>query len=162
MVTEKEADRIRHVCDLLYRATQPVRILSHVSWDADVRTQFFKKSGRELPVVSYPLFDKSLTTEIIAEARRHIKDSCVDAWFSRQATYIENSAAMLSACGTRDFFRLSSELYGTPLDVLPDESTTSYALAVRFDKQIQSVSHIDLGAPPPACHLAGTVADDMR
>lgn len=157
-----EADRIRHVSDLLYRATQSIRILSHVGWAEDVRNQFFAQGARELPIVSYPAFDSSKPIEIIEEARRYIKDSSIDDWLGRQATDIESSALMLSACGTPDFYKFSSELYGKPLDALLDKVSTPFALATRFDEQIQSVSHIDLGAPRPACYLAETVAEEMN
>ncbi|NQV42246.1 MAG: DUF1704 domain-containing protein [Candidatus Marinimicrobia bacterium] len=162
MVVKNEADRIRHINDLLYRATRPIRILSHVSWSSDVRKQFFNRGAQELPVVSYPPFNVAEPLEIISEARRFIKDSSVDVWLSRQANYIENSARMLAACGTPDYFKYSRDLYGTPLDVLPDQISTSHALATRFDEQIESFTHIDLGAPPPACYLAGTVAEEME
>ena len=162
MAVEKEADRIRHVSDLLHRATRSIQILGHISWPRSIREQFFEKDARELPVVSYPNFDPSEPIAIISEARRHLKDSSVDAWLNRQASYIEKTVLMLSACGTSDFFKYSSELYGQPLDILPDQASTPHALAVHFDKQIQSVAHIDLGAPSPACFLAETVADEME
>jgi len=162
MVSENEADRIRRISDLLYRATRSIRILSQVSWSGKVRNQFFEKGARELPVVSYPGFDASESLGCVDEARKHIQDSSVDAWLNRQARYIENSARMLSSVGTPDYFKYSSELYGRPLDVLPDQISTSHALATHFNEQIQAVSHIDLGAPHPACYLAETVADEMR
>ena len=120
MVSENEADRIRRISDLLYRATRSIRILSQVSWSGKVRNQFFEKGARELPVVSYPGFDASESLGCVDEARKHIQDSSVDAWLNRQARYIENSARMLSSVGTPDYFKYSSELYGRPLDVLPD------------------------------------------
>ena len=156
-----EEDRIRQVSNLLYSATQSIRILSHVGWDDSVRTQFFEKGARELPIVSYPEFDASKPIELVAEARRHIKDSSVDEWLGRHATNIENSARMLSTCGTPDYFEYSSLLYGKPLDVSQDQVSTPHALAVHFDEQIQSLAHIDLGAPRAACYLADAVAADM-
>jgi uncharacterized protein (TIGR02421 family) len=161
MVLTNEADRIRHVSDLLYRASKSIRILSTISWSSSVRDTFFKQQARELPVVCYPDFDASVPLNIICEARRFLKDSKVDKWLNRQATFLENSTRMLSACGTSDFFKYSAELYGKPLDVLLDGVSTPYALAVRFDEQIQSLAHIDLGAPDAACYLADTVAKEM-
>lgn len=161
MTVEQDNERIRLVSDLLYRATQSIRILSHVSWGNEVREQFFADGARELPVVSYPAFDASVPIEIVAEARQHLQDSEVDVWLKRQATYIENSARMLAACGTPDFYPYSRELYGTPLDVLLDGVTTPHALATHFDQQIQAVAHLDLGAPPPACFLAQHVAKEL-
>jgi uncharacterized protein (TIGR02421 family) len=162
MAVKKEADRIRHVSDLLYRATQSVRILSHVSWSSDVRKKFFENGARELPIIEHPDFDMSVAINIVSEARRYIKDSKVDVWLNRQATFIENSARMLSACGTPDFFKYSKVLYGKPLDVLLDHVTTPLALATRFEAQIQSIAHIDLGAPRHDGFAAETVADKMK
>ena len=159
---EKEDNRIRHASDLLYQATKSIRILTHVGWAADVRDQFFKNGARELPSVSYPVFDDSETLEIIAEARQFIKDTEIDKWLDRQAGVVETSARMLSASGTPDFFKYSSELYGKPMDILLDDVSTPHALATRFDEQIQSLAHVDLGAPPDACYLADAVADEMK
>ena len=159
---EKEDNRIRHASDLLYQATKSIRILTHVGWAADVRDQFFKNGARELPSVSYPVFDDSETLEIIAEARQFIKDTEIDKWLDRQAGVVETSARMLSASGTPDFFKYSSELYGKPMDILLDDVSTPHALATRFDEQIQSLAHVDLGAPPDACYLADAVADEMN
>lgn len=162
MTAEKEANRIRHVSDLLYRATQSIRILNHIGWNSKVREQFFATNAQELPVVSYPQFDISTPLEIITEARKFINNSTVDSWLTRQANFIENSAKMLSSCGTADFFKYSSELYGKPLDVLPDNVSTPHALATHFDEHIQSLAHIDLGAPHPAIFTADTVAAEME
>ena len=161
MSLQSENQRITHVCNLLHSALVPIRILTHVSWDSSVREQFFAQGAKELPQVSYPAFDAQKTLAIVAEARRYIKDSSIDKWLNRHCHTIENSARMLSACGSKDFFKYSSELYGSPLSALPDESTTSYALAKQFDSLIQSFTRIDMGSPPPACHLAQTVADEM-
>jgi uncharacterized protein (TIGR02421 family) len=162
MTIDKEKDRIRLVSDLLYRATQSVRILSHISWSNEVRERFFASGARELPTVDYAPFDPLPTLEAVQQARRQIKSSLIDEWFSRQADIIENSARLLSACGTPDFFRYSSELYGKPRDVLQDESSSSLALAQQFSSTLDTLAVIDLGAPPPTCNLAQTVAGHME
>ena len=156
-----EQDRIRGVCDLLYRATRPIRILTHIGWPASVRQQFFANNARELPRISYALFDPSGPVELIREARRHIGRSTIDDWLERQAAAIEKSAHLLAVCGTPAFFRISSELYGSPRSPLPDQTTNSYDLARRFNEMVGTIAHIDLGAPPAACHLAQGVADDI-
>ncbi len=162
MNQEAEKQRIRLACDLLYRATRPIRILSHLGWPIAVRNHFFERKARELPEVTYPRFDSSETLALVAEARRHVDTSRIGAWLERHCKNIESSARMLAACGSADFFRYSSELYGTPMALLPDESTTSYALAKQFDKLMQSFANIDLGAPAQACHTADSVAAEMR
>lgn len=161
-MTEEEKSRIRHINQLLYRAAQSIRILGHISWPASVREQFFARGALNLPEVSYAPFDASTTVELVAEARKLLLDSSIDAWLARHADAIEKSALMLAACGTPVFFQRASELYGTPQSVLPDQATTPLALAQKFDSVIESFTQIDMGAPPPACHLAQAVADDMR
>ncbi len=160
--TRKENERIRDLCDLLYQATRPIRILSHISWDNEVRERFLKKRARELPEVEYPPFDPSPTLQLVAEARRRFQDSRVDDWLRRQAAAIEGSARMLAACNTPEFFKWSAELYGTPLAPLPDHASTSFSLASQFVEISGAVSNMDLGAPAPACHLAAHVAAEME
>lgn len=162
MSLQQDNERVRRTCELLYNASKTIRILSHVSWPASVREQFFAEGARELPKVTYPAFDPAAPIALVAEARQHIGSSRVDEWLNRQAGILEKSARMLAACGTPDFFRYSGELYGRPADVLPDEASTSLALARQFDQATSSFATLDLGAPSPACHLAGHVADAMQ
>ncbi len=162
MSMEQENERVRKVCDLLYSASKSIRILSHVSWSARVREQFFASDAKELPIVSYPSYDPGPPVQIVAEARKYIRTSVVDAWLTRQADILEKSARMLAACGSEDFYRYAGELYGRPADVLPDESSTSLALAKQFDQAMSSFAALDLGAPSPACHLASHVAEVMQ
>lgn len=159
---EKDIERWRKVGDLLYAATKPIRILSHLGWGAGVREEFFKKQAKELPVVVYPEFDGSETLGLLQEARGLLSDSQIDQWFLRIAYSIETSAKMLGACGTMDFYQYSKKLYGEPQTVLPDNLTTPHALACRFSTSLSSLKKIDLGAPPPACHLSQAVADAMK
>lgn len=162
MSLPQDNERIRRTCDLLYNASKSIRILSHVSWPASVREQFFAAGARELPTVDYAAFNASAPLALLAQARQHIGSSLVDEWLGRQASILEKSARMLSACGTPDFFRYSGELYGRPADVLPDEASTSLALARQFDQSTSSFAALDLGAPAPECHLATHVAEAMR
>lgn len=43
MSLAKEQERVRRISDLLYQASRPSRVLSHMSSDASVRREFFKK-----------------------------------------------------------------------------------------------------------------------
>lgn len=165
-------DRIRAASGLLYDASRTIRILGHVSWPGSVRERFFAAGARELPEVTYAPFDTGPCLQALAEARRHIRaapgddparaGSAVDAWLERQARTLETSARMLAACGTPDFLRHGGELYGLPLEPLRDQTATAHDLARRFDAVIDSLDHIDLGAPPEACHLAQGLAAVME
>lgn len=155
-------ERIEHVSNLLFEASQSIRILSHVSWDSSVREQFFAQGAKELPVVTYPEFNPVPVLEIISAARLHIGNSHVDQWLTRLANNLENSARMMAVAGTREFFAYSKHLFGVPDDPLPDDKTTSLALAQRFDELLTSVMKVDLGEPPQACFTAQDVANAMQ
>lgn len=155
------AERIEHVSNLLFQASQSIRILSHVSWAPSVRENFFAQGAKELPVVTYPEFNPAPALEIIAEARLHIETSFIDEWLTRLTNDLEDSARMMAAAGTPEFFTYSKKLFGVPNDPLPDNLTTSLGLAQKFDELLTSVMKIDLGEPPQACYLAQAVADAM-
>lgn len=155
-------ERIEHVSNLLFEASQSIRILSHVSWESSVREQFFAQGAKELPVVTYPEFDPAPVLEIISAARLHIGTTHVDRWLTRQADSLENSARMMAAVGTPEFSTFSQKLFGVPNDPLPDEMTTSLGLARKFDELLTSVMTVDLGEPPQACFTAEAVASAME
>lgn len=156
-------ERIATAASLLHRSAQTIRILTHIAWPQSHRERFLKKSAQRLPDVTYPPFDPGETYALLKEARRHIVgESVVDTWLSRISDKLETSARMLCACGTREFFEHSHRLYGAPTDKLRDESSTSLDLAIKFDELFTRISHVDVGAPAPACYLADHVADRMR
>jgi uncharacterized protein (TIGR02421 family) len=69
---------------------------------------------------------------------------------------------MLANLGRPAFTKHSADLYGTPTSPLPDASTTCLGLAEQMESVMASLGAVDLGAPPPACHLALGVAEQIR
>jgi uncharacterized protein (TIGR02421 family) len=162
MPSEKEINKIRNACGLLYLATRPIRILTQISWPNHVREKFFAQQAKELPEVEYPVFDPSEALERLVLARSSFNFSpMVNEWLNITAYNIETSAKMLSSCGTADFFRYSSELYGVPGDVLSDQENTTLGLAVQFDDAFREFQELDLGVPDNAQVSAQAVADAM-
>jgi uncharacterized protein (TIGR02421 family) len=157
-----EKDRIRSAANLLYRATQTIRILTHIAWPQSHREHFLKNRAYKLPKIDYPSFDATETRACLAEARALIHDdSPIDHWLARTADQVESGARLLGACGTPEFLQHSRALYGVPTDALRDESSTSLDLANRLSDVFERLNHVDLGAPPPACYLANYVAERM-
>jgi uncharacterized protein (TIGR02421 family) len=154
--------RISSAATLLHRASQTIRILTHLSWAQEHRDKFLRKGSYRLPRIEYPPFDPAPTLTALGEARRLIRDdSSVDLWLCNIADCIETSARLLSACGTAEFLEHSRTLYGLPTDVLRDQTSTSLDLANRFSEFFSTISHVDMGAPPQACYLAEHVAERM-
>ena len=163
MAVDHETSRIKHACDLLYQATRPIRILTHISWKPSVREQFFASGAKELPKVEYSKFDPSQTLEWLALARGAFDfEPLVNEWLNLTAYHIETSAKMLAACGTTKFFQHSSELYGVPNDRLSDGENSSLGLARQFDEALAEFQNVDLGAPADATATADMVAEQMR
>ena len=163
MATEKETNKIRNACGLLYLATRTIRILTNISWPNSVREKFFAQGARELPVVEYPEFDPSESLERLVLAKTAFNfPPMINEWLNITAYNIETSAQMLAARGTPDFFRFSSELYGQPRDVLSDQETTTLDLAMEFDDAFNEFKELDLGVPATKNITAEMMADQMR
>lgn len=162
MTTVQDKERITSAAGLLQRSAQTIRVLTHLTWPQNHRDDFLKNKSYRLPVVEYPPFAPAETLEFLAKSRRLIYgDSPVDRWLAGIADRIETSARMLSSTGSPEFLEHSRLLYGAPTDALRDGKSTSLDLANRLDDLFTRISHVDVGAPPPACYLADYVATRM-
>lgn len=157
-----EKERICKISAILYSASQPIRILAHLEWNAEVKRQFFATNATELPKVVYPSFDPAPVLALVNEARALMGDSDIDKWLMRTSNKLEDGALMMAAAGTKEFYHFSEKLYGKPTNPFVDGKSTPLELATTFDKQISSYSTYNLGAPAPMCHLASDVAEKMR
>ena len=163
-VTPREKERLRTVCVLLREAEKPVRIMRALLWSPEVRAGFFASKARELPVVEYPRFDAEPTLARVAEARRLIvADTTIDRWLLRLCEAVAGGARMLAGLGRPEFHAESRRLFGVPSDPLPDESTTSLGLALRFNEVLD---HLDTSVLVPsgedvlrAEHVAGMMRE---
>ncbi|GAA0815131.1 flavohemoglobin expression-modulating QEGLA motif protein [Colwellia asteriadis] len=159
---EIEKARICQISSILYSASQPIRILSHLEWSSDVKRQFFANKAKELPAINYPVFDPNKTLALLAEARALMGNSDLDNWLARIANKLENAAFMMAFVGTKKFYEFSVTLYGKPTNHFVDGKSTPLELANIFDKKISSYAGYDFGAPPPMCYLASGIAEQME
>ena len=163
MSLEKEQQRIRNISDLLYQASRSLRVLSHLGWDASVKQQFFANNAQELPVVAYAKYDATEALNIIEAVTTKLKsDNPIDQWLLGIAGDFKNTAKLLQSTGSKDFYRYSCELYGTPESPLVDQTNTSLGLANQLADLFSSFDSIDLGEPEVAAIDADTVASAMR
>ena len=154
--------RISAAANQLHAAAQTIHILSHIAWPLSHREEFLRGKASKLPNIEYPEFDPSETLARLGKARELIGgDTQIDAWLNGIADKIETSAHMLCACGTREFYEHSHTLYGAPSDTLRDERSSSLDLANHFNELIETISHVDMGSPAPACYLADYGAERM-
>jgi uncharacterized protein (TIGR02421 family) len=157
-----EKERICKISSILYSASQPVRILSHLDWGSEVKQQFFANNAKELPKVNYPAFDPNKTLSLVKEARDLMGDSDIDKWLKRISIRLEFGALMMAFVDTKKFYEFSQILYGKPTNPFTDGKSTPLELANTFDKQISSYASYDFGSPAPACYLASDIATQMQ
>lgn len=160
--TKVEKERISKISSILYSASQPIRILSHLEWNRNIKHQFFVDKGKELPKVTYPAFDSGNTLTLVNEARDLMRSSDIDKFLHRISIKLEYGALMMASVGTKKFYEFSEKLYGKPTNPFTDDKSTPLELANSFDKQISSYASYDLGAPPPMCYLASDIAEQMQ
>lgn len=162
--SQQESERIQRLAGLLRDAERPLRVLRTVSWPPEVRARFFAAGAKALPVVVYQPPDLSQTDTILSEVRRALRpgEAAIEAWLRRQTEAIATGARMLRAVGTPAFFTASQALYGAPKTPLADGINTTLGLAQQLEDILLELTHLDLGAPNPACHLATGVAERMR
>ncbi|QDU83004.1 hypothetical protein Pla163_00990 [Planctomycetes bacterium Pla163] len=154
-------ERLTRATSLLRLAESKVRILRSIAWSPEVKERFFADGARELPRVSYPSFDAAPVHAQLAEARALIDfEPVIDAWLGRTADAIATSADLLASVEKPAFLEYGARLYGLP--TTPHAGGSPIELARTFDRVFAEVSHVDLGAPPAACHLADAVAVRMR
>lgn len=164
VVTRVDGERVTRLAAALKAAEGPVRILRGVAWPEDARHTFLRQGGERLPEINYPDFDATPTLRRLDAIRAELRPDAdaVDAWLARIADRVGSGARLLASRGTSEFLLHSRALFGVPRDPLPDGESNCLELAQLFHRSIASSAHLDLGAPPPACHLATSVAEQMR
>jgi uncharacterized protein (TIGR02421 family) len=159
----RDAQRIRDIAARLKDLEAPVRLLRGVGWPDEARERFLAGGGTALPTIEYAPFDASETLTGLDALRRDLDPADpVDAWFERTAGDVAAGARLLETRGAPAFLEHSRTLFGAPEDPLPDGASTCLALAELFHRTIDGVAHVDLGAPPDACHLASHVGYQLR
>ena len=146
---------------LLRRAERPLRVLRRLAWPPEIAERFFAEGARNLPRVRLRRSDPSTALELVKRARALTEgSSLVDRWLRRQARSVAGAAHMLATVGTREFYRWSASLYGSPTQRLTDERTTTLALAHRLDRTLR---FLDRSVVPPSPPLPSTMlAERMR
>ena len=132
MLESGDKKRLSEVSEALYSISRKVRILKHISWPGIVRYKFFRSKSEKLPEVEYPHFDSSDIKKRLKLARRQLGDLTQDKWLLRKSRDLEAGINLLSSSGTKDFYKYSSRIYGTPNKKLRDGKTTPMGLARQF------------------------------
>lgn len=158
-----ERERIIAISDVLDAAASNINILRNIAWPNEVEQEFFKHKAEKLPIVNYKPYDPN---PVYAELKKLPAllgvNSVIDDWAKRIAFKLESSASLIASRGKSEFFNHAKNMYGCPKDVLPNGVSTALDLANHFGELFNNLKKISLGAPPEACVLPSTLADEME
>ena len=139
MLKEKEKNRLSKLSELIFMASREVKILRHISWPEEVRINFFKHNSSKIPKVTYPGYNDSDLKSILNQAEQLFRDTKYDDWLRKKVTEIRKSSELLDACGTKEFFKISSDIYGLPTTPIQDKTTMPRDLSDQFEEIINSI-----------------------
>lgn len=129
-----ELQRLEKAAADLLRAEERLPVLRSLNWERSVGDAFLQAGGRTLPAPSYPKIDTAPSRELVAGARALIAGSSpVHRWLTRFADVTDETASLLSAIETRNFYTHSVALYGAPSSPIADGRRTALDLATRLD-----------------------------
>lgn len=98
------------------RSDQKTRVLEAIAWPKEVEAGFFAAGGEALPEVTYTVDRGPLNARVRsldAAARSLPEDDVVGTWLRRVLASMRDANRLLLALGTKDFDRISTELYGS-------------------------------------------------
>lgn len=159
--------RIRSLDRRLVAAARDIKILSRLTWPAQIGDQFLADWRRDSPKLPEPPIEP---IDLSAQRRElgAIADTCdashpLEDFLLRTARSYRRAAELIEARGTARFSELSVLLYGSARDPVTPSGTLSTEAAARrllqlTDSFAQSCSHRDADY----CLLAETVAEELR
>lgn len=89
-------------------------------------------------MVEYEPVDTDYVLEFVSKAESMLGDTVYDEWLIGKARDLRRSAMLISHRGTREFFKISSRIYGLPNGKLHDGVTSPLDLTVQFRSILDS------------------------
>jgi uncharacterized protein (TIGR02421 family) len=152
-------ERVAQLSSAIVAAQKPIRILDAVKWGDDVVKLVLKHRFQKLPAIGrnyyakMPLrFDPARKIEEFEEIKGRIrkligeKDEIAKILL-RTANQYQLVVRMLEARGTREFYRISRELYGSPKEKFMDGETTIRDLGRLLYDILEGLEDLDCGMP---------------
>lgn len=123
---------MRRLSDEIVRAQKPIRILSAINWNRQVRERFIRYGAQELPRPTYrPLkFDSQAKIREFQDIRSRLRGrNPVESLLRRRCDEFVNVVRMLESRGTRRFFAYSARIYGEPRSAFIDSGVDNLQVA---------------------------------
>ena len=161
--TSDANERHRAAAHRLHGLAKPMRVLSALGWEGQLRDEFLASGGTKLPAPRYKPFDAKPVVDGVEQVRRLLRPgSLADDWLGREARSIEATAQMLAAAGTPSFFEYSRELYGGPTRPIRFDPTTPLELAEQVHQAVDELTHNRLLAPAERERTGAEVAAELE
>jgi uncharacterized protein (TIGR02421 family) len=150
-------ERLAVLAQRVVDAQRPVKVLDAIKWSPEIFEQFRDSGWREMPKLT---LDDYVRTDLgydpdAAYAEFRDIESAVNREFGPDdgvARILAETAAeyarvveMLKTRGTRRFYELSRELYGSPKDLLPDDVTALRDVALHMYDVLTQLDERALG-----------------
>ena len=153
----KYKNKILELSNLFIEAQRPIQILDAVKWNEETDKFLLKTNFKELPQIDSNYYaDKPLKydpdkkidefKQLIQKIKLELpaEDEIRKMMIRNCLEYID-VISMLKSRGTKDFYRYSKELYGSPSELLSDNKTKLSDLALTLDKILYGLKETSLG-----------------
>ena len=150
----------------LFKIGKDIEILNKLVWSNSIKTKFLKqwaKKSPQLPKVSYQKHEFSKQHEQLRDVIRLSKGSHPFAIVIRDtAKSYKTGLRMIESIGTKQFMRLSTELYGAPTDPLSAGSVSTARAASKFLTSVRKFDLANITPPEDHCILPQTVVGAIK
>ncbi|HEX7601339.1 MAG TPA: maleylacetoacetate isomerase [Polyangiaceae bacterium] len=129
---EKRDAILARVLEVLEPIASGTRLLEDIAWPRSVEKEFFAGGAQKLPVINYAIDRAPIDDAIVALTALHTElegEHPLLRFLRRQCESFLDAQRLLLAVGTKDFYRLSVQLYGSAKGTAFDHDTTNLDLA---------------------------------
>ncbi len=154
-------ERIARLAQRIVDAQQPIRVLDHIKWPAEVFERFRESGWRDLPPVGKDFYERSNLGFEPEAKKREFKQierdvdtevgekDAIGAILSESAREYRLVVELLESRGTAAFYELSRRLYGSTRDRFADGVTEIQHVAHDLYDTLTQLDDSLLGPQPP-------------
>ncbi len=148
--SQEELQKLESAASIILDAEEQLPVLNTLAWDRSVAENFFNNNEKILPRPHYNKIEIHGISEQIHQAKKLIAGtSPVHEWLKRYACTVEKTAHLLANVGTKEFHKISCELFGTAGTPIADGRLTAIHLAQRINQLLTEFDEGSIRLEPP-------------
>jgi uncharacterized protein (TIGR02421 family) len=167
-------EKVKALSEMIVEAQKPIRILNAIKWEASVEQEFFKNKGKQLPQVSpesyqaisldfEPAKKRGELQTIGEQIRKQLGESDELGGLLLSITeQYKKVVDMLEGRGTKQFYNVSRELYGSASDRFFDTQSTIFDQGKLLYAILSSLEGKELGKEYPKTLSAQQVVEQLK